>query len=243
MLPKCCKQRVSLLKLCLIGILFAFVIVIFSVCFFFGFLIVTPILKGGGIVKILSVFLEKVLFLQLILLLITGSAHAVTYNFDDGTNQGWTVEFNTGGGDVAASWFDYVNYTGTTTDGRPPVIGPADPDDNDGAIMGSGPVNSLSLFSSPVFTSELIQDISVQFSVSTGEGGIPDATEIFARVGYHNVDTDSLWWGSDFNLNRDPIGFGSSYPLWTEATVSAASDGDLIDQIFVVIGVDRYCFT
>ncbi len=189
--------------------------------------------------KRLYLFRKRIAILCfLTVLLLTGSAQAITYNFDDGTNQGWTVEYNTGSGETPAGWFDYTNYSGSPTAGRPPLMTPSDPTDNNGAIMGSGPVDSLALFSSPVFTQQSMDSISAMFCVSSLETGISDSTSIFARVGYHNSTDDTLWWGLNFDIDSTPALVSGYHPLWTEASIGSIDNAHVIDQIFVVVGVN-----
>ncbi len=191
--------------------------------------------------------INKITFLSCLafVLLIGGSASGTTWDFNDGTNQGWSFE-SASTPIVPAQWFDNVNYSGSPNVGVPPlnVVGPLEPIDGfNGAIMGSDPLSTLpatsfSRFISPVFSPESVTSISAQFSVSTLETGIIDSTNIFAKIGYHDTVTGSLFWGADVFLNRDPsFGIGASHPLWTEVSSTVGSSA-LVDQFFVVIAVD-----
>ncbi len=190
--------------------------------------------------KVLQFFAGKAtcFFCLLVFLLISGPAQAITYDFDDGTNQGWTVLFDTGPfPTLPATFDDQYNYTGDPLMHTPPVWGsaPIDPPDGDGAIWGSGLHNSMSLFTSPEFAPEYLSSISAQFSVATGEPGIV-ATDVWARIGYHDALDGGTWWttpGAETPVNMIP---GLPYPAWT--TVSLDVDAThMVDQIYVVVGV------
>ena len=183
-----------------------------------------------------------VLCFGLVTLMIASPAQALTYDFNDGTNQGWTVLFSTEGAiEEAAGWNSSVNYSGDPTLGRAPVYGPLDPgDDDNGAIYGSGAGFSYSAFASPVFEATAMESISSQFIISGMEQGISIFLDVTGRVGYKKQGSDSYFWGSPFALDAyvyDGAGAISAYPYWTQASVNVA-EGDLVTQIFVSIYVD-----
>ena len=171
------------------------------------------------------------------ILLITAQVQAITYDFNDGSNQGWTVQFNDGSPEAGAGWHDNVNYSGTPNLGLPPVRGPFDAVFNHGAINGSGPGNSISSFASPIFTAVEMDNISAQFTLSTNESGIPGSVGVFGQIGYKKEGSASYFFGDYTELDSDALSFGSVQPLWTQVLMDVA-DGDMVNQIFVNVSVD-----
>ena len=181
-----------------------------------------------------------ILFCSLLFLFtIKSQAYSLVYDFDSGTNEGWTVIFNTGSGETAATWYDGVNYSGDQRTGRPPVTGPFDPlEDNKGALQGIGSGDSISSFASPIFTPQAMDSISAYFIIADLETGIPDSIDVYGRIGYTIDGDSSFYFGSYFPLLGDSIAGTASYlPLWTLATVNVTS-GHLVNQLFVNITVD-----
>lgn len=182
-----------------------------------------------------------ILFLCLVLL--NGPVLAISYDFNDGTNQGWTVQFNYASGESPAEWFDYTNYSGPPDSGLPPVIGPADPVDNHGAIVGSGQGGdsdspSISSFASPVFAPEAMESLSAQVTLSTNEFGIADDINVFGQIGYKMEGSGSFFFGAFTPLNTVsvPGTGGGVQPLWTPLSMDIP-DGVMVNQIFVNIHV------
>ena len=187
----------------------------------------------------------KLIFLMLIAgFFLAGSAQATTWDFNDGTTQGWTVDYNTGAGS-SASWNSGVNYGGAADLGRPPVYGPMD-DDSDltGAISGTpgsmntGGAYTISSFVSSVFAGQEMDSISAWYIVSGQENGINESVGVWGRIGYSTTADDASYYFSDFiALDTEFSTPGSVYPLWTQLTMAVA-DGVLVNQIFVNIYVD-----
>jgi hypothetical protein len=193
--------------------------------------------------KVSIKLLSAAIFL-LSLALLTSPVFAVNYDFNDGTNQGWTVQFNHGSSQAPGAWFDYTNYSGSPNLGLPPVMGPADAEDNNGAISGSSlssgddsnPV--ISSFASPIFTAEAMETLSAQFTLSTNEGGISSGIDVWGQVAYREQGSDHFFFGDFTLLNSDPVGGvgGNVKPFWTEASMMIP-DGVMVDQVFVNIRV------
>jgi hypothetical protein len=170
---------------------------------------------------------------------ITTRAHATTWDFNNGTRAGWTVEFSTDPGADPAFWYDGANYSGNPAIGRPPVYGPLDAFDGSiGAIGGTGDDDSISVFSSIVFWVPLaMNDISARFIISGMEYGIPASLSVYGQVGYKRVGSDSYFFGANFPLDRVIHTAGRyAYPLWTRASVSVP-DGVMVTQVIVRIHV------
>jgi len=195
--------------------------------------------------KVTASFLTaSVLFLSLALT--ASPVFAISYDFNDGTNQGWTVQFNDGSSQTPAAWFDYTNYSvGASHFGLPPVMGPPDPGgDNNGAISGStlysgdssNPV--ISSFASPVFTAEAMETLSAQFTLSTNEGGISSNIDVWGQVAYREQGINHFYFGDFTLLNSDIVGgpSGNVKPFWTEASM-VIPDGVMVDQVLVNIRV------
>ncbi|HEU20484.1 MAG TPA: hypothetical protein ENO00_14100 [Deltaproteobacteria bacterium] len=137
-------------------------------------------------------------FSVLILCMLISSQAMANYDFNDGTNQGWTVAFSTGGsGD--ALWSDYANYSGNPAIGRPGVYGPQDAEDGLlGSIFGmegTGASTFIASFASPVFTGTQLDGISAQFITSGAEHGIPDDYTVWGQVGYKKDGSASYFFG------------------------------------------------
>ena len=173
----------------------------------------------------------------LLILLITAPVQAITYDFNDGSNQGWTVQFDDGSPEVGAGWFDDVNYSGNPNLGLPPVRGPFDTVVDHGAINGSGPGDSISSFASPIFTAEEMDNISAQFTLSTNESGISGLVGVWGQIGYKKEGSASYFFGDLTELDSDALDFDMVQPLWTQALVNVA-DGDMVNQIFVNVRVE-----
>lgn len=175
------------------------------------------------------------------------SAHAVTYNFDDGTNQGWMVEFNNGDPLSPATWYDGVNYSGDPFAGLPPVagsaLGPPAPGAPIGAISGTsllpGDPGVNSAFSSPVFAPEAMDSLSAQFTISSMELGLNPSIDVWGRLGYKKEGSDSYFWGSQTSLMSQPWTIDGVAPYWTPLTVNVTS-GDMVNQLFVAISVSSF---
>lgn len=178
------------------------------------------------------------------------SAHAITYNFDDGTNQGWTVEFNNGDPLSPATWFDGVNYSGDLFAGLPPVagsaLGPPAPGAPIGAISGTssllpgdpGP-GVISRFSSPVLAPEAMDSLSAQFTISSMESGLNPDIDVWGRLGYKKEGSDSYFWGLQTSLMSQYWDIDGVAPYWTPLTVNVTS-GDMVNQLFVAISVSSF---
>jgi hypothetical protein len=172
-------------------------------------------------------------------MLISSQAMA-DYDFNDGTNQGWTVAFSTGGGG-AALWSDYANYSGEPDVGRP-YAGLLDAEDGKGAIYGmeeTGASTFIASFASPVFAGTALDSISAQFITSGGEAGIPDYLDVWGQVGYKKEGSTSYFFSALIDLDTEYSTPGSVYPLWTLASVDVEA-GALVTQIFVNIHFDGW---
>ena len=195
--------------------------------------------------KVTARFLTAGILFLLLLALTAPPVFAISYDFNDGTNQGWTVQFNDNSSQTAAAWFDYTNYSGSPNLGLPPVMGLADPvDGNNGAISGSSPSSGsvtkplISSFASPVFTAEALETLSAQFTLSTNKSGISSGIDVWGQVAYREQGSDHFFFGNFTLLNSDPVGDtgGNVKPLWTEASM-VIPDGVMVNQVLVNIRV------
>lgn len=176
---------------------------------------------------------------------------APVYDFNDGTNQGWTVEIyqstaGVGGllvDSAAANWDDNANYSGNPALGRPPVPGPLDPLDSNGslAIPLSGTSDLLAhdyiiaSFASPSFVGEALESIEAYFITGAPETGLLEPHGVHAQVWYKKESSPSFFLGYFFTLDTSPYGGISGYEsFWTRAVADVAP-GDLVTQIGVDI--------
>lgn len=185
----------------------------------------------------------KILLLSLIAIFaIAAFAHATTWDFNDGTSQGWSATFNSGPG--AFGWQSSVNYSGDPALGRAPAYGPVD-DNTDllGAIYGTPDSLipggfTIASFASPDLGGVDMSSISAQFIVSGQEQGIPSGVLVSAQIGYHITGAAGYVFGSFSNLNTTAPGVDVT-PFWTETDFDfTLGAGETIDQIFVNVWVD-----
>ncbi len=176
----------------------------------------------------------------LICLLITARAQAQMWDFNDGTNQGWTVEFSTDPGAESAWWYDGANYSGDPAIGRPPFYGPLDAfDGSNGSIRGFGDDDSISVFYSPVLAPQAMDSISARFIITGLEYGIPASLAVHGQVGYKRVGSTSYFFGANFPLDRVIHTAGLyAYPLWTRASMTVP-DGVMVTQVIVRVHVEE----
>jgi len=176
-----------------------------------------------------------------IVLSITSRAQALTFDFNDGTRQGWIVEFNNDPGFNPAVWYDGANYSGNPAIGRAPIYGPLDDFDGSiGAIYGGifTSDESISTFTFPIFVPRPMDNISARFIIGGPEHGIAPSLQVHGQAGYKRAGSDNYLFGPYTPLDQVIHSGGEyAYPLWTRASLSVG-DGHMVTRLIVKVRVE-----